>query len=85
MNKGLTVITGANSGNGRALALKLFNEGCKLLLLDLNTNDIEKEISGENVMFAKADVTQFKEIQSAVELAKKKWDLLLILLIMQGL
>jgi len=72
MNKGLTVITGANSGNGRAMAHKLFEKGYKLLLLDLNTDIIESELSGENVMFLKADVTNYEQMQECVAEGEKK-------------
>ena len=71
MNKGLTVITGANSGNGRAMAHKLFKQGYKLLLLDLNTDVIESELHGENVMFLKADVTNYDQVQECLNEGEK--------------
>ena len=72
MNKGLTVITGANSGNGRAMAHKLSKEGYKLLLLDLNTDTIEAELTGDNVMFLKADVTNYDQVQECVTQGEQK-------------
>ena len=73
MNKNLTVITGANSGNGKAIASKLPNEGFKLLLLDLNTNLIEQEFKSENVMFARVDVTNYDQVADVIKKAEAKF------------
>ncbi len=70
--KKLTVITGANSGNGKAIALKLHNLGYPLLLLDLKTNIIEKEIK-ENVMFSEVDVTNYEALSNAIKLGEEKF------------
>ena len=65
MEKGFTIITGGNSGNGKAIALTLNKLGYPLLILDLKTNDVEKEISN-NVMFANVDVTNYSSFEKEI-------------------
>ncbi len=73
MNKNLTVITGANSGNGLAMAKKLNENGFKLLLIDLSTDVMEKEVIGENVMYATGDVTNYDDLVNVIAKAEEKF------------
>ncbi len=72
MKKGFTVITGGNSGNGKAIALSLNKIGYPLLILDLDTKDIKKEIS-KNVIFANVDVTDYSSFEKEIRKAEKKF------------
>ncbi|NOQ50539.1 MAG: SDR family NAD(P)-dependent oxidoreductase [Mycoplasmataceae bacterium] len=77
MNKGtlmkkLTIITGANSGVGKAISLKLANEGYPLLLIDLNLEIVKKEVNHENIHFFEADVTKYDQLQRAIKYGEAK-------------
>ncbi len=72
--KNFTVITGANSGIGRAIALKAASSDYSLLLLDLKTNQIEKDLKNyQEVIFKKVDVTNYIEFEDAIKVGEKKF------------
>lgn len=72
MNKGLTVITGANSGNGLAMAKKLNEEGYKLLLLDINDDVMKTEVQGDNVEYGIANVTDYTQLENEIKAGEEK-------------
>src|SRR5699024_5366071 len=75
----VAVITGAGGGLGRAVAVRLANEGAKLVLVDLKqeaaqkTSDIVKGIT-DNVLIVQANVTKKDDVQTFVNVAVKKFN-----------
>ena len=72
MRKKLVVITGANSGIGRATALKFYKLGYPLLLLDKNIDEIKK-LNLNNCLCEKVDVTDLENYQYAVKKGKERF------------
>lgn len=77
MNK-TVIITGAGSGLGKAMAVAFAREKYNIVLTDVDTAAItlvlgEIEAAGASATTLKVDVTQYDEIQSAVELATTKY------------
>ncbi len=71
------IVTGAASGIGRAIARLFAAEGCRVILADLREEPLEggettleliREAGGE-ARFKRTDVTQWPEVQAAVEAA----------------
>ena len=74
--KGKTaLVTGGASGLGEAAIRILFNNGCNVVILDLNQErgDALAGELGERAMFIKMDVCKTEDIQSAIEQAVKKF------------
>ncbi|EAW93158.1 HSD17B10 isoform 2 [Pan troglodytes] len=74
--KGLVaVITGGASGLGLATAERLVGQGASAVLLDLPNSGGEAQAKklGNNCVFAPADVTSEKDVQTALALAKGKF------------
>lgn len=71
--KNLTVITGANSGNGLAIARRLAKEDYPLLLLDLKIDTVKKEFNSKYVMCSEVDVTNYKQFEEAIREAEAKF------------
>ena len=66
------IVTGAGKGIGRAIALALSEAGANVLLVARTESDLEQvmqEMAGERTSYAVADVTDRKDIQTAVEKA----------------
>ncbi len=65
------IITGGASGLGEATVRFFFEHGARVVLLDINERrgkEIAEEL-GDQVIFAKADVTSESDIQRAIDLA----------------
>lgn len=72
------VVTGAASGIGRAIALRLAAEGANLYLIDIDepglANTAEKaRLAGVEVVAERCDVSQPGEISATVALLKECW------------
>ena len=61
------VITGAGSGLGEGTAKYLNDRGAKLLLIDLNEEDLKKVANELNAEFFVGDVSNEAEMQKAIE------------------
>lgn len=79
----VAVVTGASSGNGRAIALTFAREGAKVICsdiqksarkggydesIDIDTDDLIRQEGGE-AEYLSADVTKAKDVQALVDLA----------------
>ncbi|MFP3390291.1 SDR family NAD(P)-dependent oxidoreductase [Brevibacillus reuszeri] len=66
----VAIVTGAGSGNGRAIALRLFEEGATVVVADLNEAGANETISlapeGSKAMVVKVDVTQKDQVDNMV-------------------
>lgn len=70
--KGLTVITGASQGIGKALAKKFVGDGNPCLLISRNISPMP-EFKGKEVLYEKVDVSDYSAMQSAIDKAKKQY------------
>lgn len=71
----VALITGAGSGLGRALAVKLAQDGARIAAVDRNPDGLEslaKELSGKPIAWAVGDVTQRDSLQAAVDEIRQK-------------
>ena len=69
------IVTGAGSGIGRAIALRLASEGASVVVSDVDQGAVEtvaSEIEGETVV-RKTDVTRSGEVEALVETAVEAW------------
>ena len=77
--KGKTsIITGGGRGIGKALALKLAQEGSNVAICDVNAEVLEEskkdiEATGRTVLAEKVDVTNLKEVQDFIQKALDKF------------
>ena len=71
-----TIVTGAGSGIGRAIALRLAREGASVVISDVDevaANAVAREIGGETLV-RKTDVTNSREVEALVGTAVDEWD-----------
>ena len=73
-----TIVTGAGSGIGRAIALRLSAEGARVLLADLDegaAGAVAAEIgeAGGEALVQKTDVTKASDVEALVGLAVSGW------------
>ncbi len=67
----VAIVTGAGSGNGRAIALRYLQEGASVVIADMNLAGAEETIalakeSGSRALAVKADVTSEAEVEQMV-------------------
>jgi NAD(P)-dependent dehydrogenase (short-subunit alcohol dehydrogenase family) len=70
------IVTGAGSGIGRAIALRLAGEGASVIISDVDevaANAVAREIGGETLV-RKTDVTNSREVEALVGTAVDEWD-----------
>lgn len=70
------IVTGAGSGIGRAIALRLAREGASVVISDVDevaANAVAREIGGETLV-RKTDVTNSREVEALVGAAVDEWD-----------
>ena len=71
----IAIITGGGSGLGRATALRFADSGARIIIADLKSNGVEKEVTDKHgkdaATFVKCDVTQESDIANMVKEAAK--------------
>lgn len=70
-----TIVTGAASGIGKAIAKRFVEEGAKVLVLDVNPDAAEKTASelGSNAVSMSVNVTNADQMEQAVNKANEQW------------
>jgi len=71
-----TIVTGAGAGIGRAIALRLAQEGARIVLADVDEESAQKvaaEIQGDPLVH-QTDVTRAEEVEALVRRAAEEWD-----------
>jgi len=69
------IVTGAGSGIGRAIAIRLASEGARVILADLDeeaAEEVAEEIDGETLVH-RADVTKTADVETLVARAVSEW------------
>ncbi|MDQ3236569.1 MAG: glucose 1-dehydrogenase [Actinomycetota bacterium] len=69
------IVTGAGSGIGRAIAIRLASEGARVILADLDeeaAEEVAEEIDGETLVH-RADVTKATGVEALVARAVSEW------------
>ena len=84
LNNKIALVTGAASGNGKAIATLFAQEGAKVTLVDINKSELEKVVAslseqGFDVTGIEADVTKEADIQKMVDQTLAKYGRLDIL------
>jgi len=71
-----TIVTGAGSGIGRAIALRLGREGASVIVADVDevaAREVAREIGGE-ALVSRTDVTSAEEVEALVGTAVDTWN-----------
>jgi len=70
-----TIVTGAGSGIGRAIALRFAAEGARVALADVDEGAARKVAAeiGEGCLVQRTDVTVAEEVEGLVRLATERW------------
>ena len=70
-----TIVTGAASGIGKAIAKRFAQEGAKVLVLDVNPQAAKQTAGelGDNAIAMSADVTNAAQVQAAVDKVNEQW------------
>lgn len=67
----IAVITGGSSGLGRATAIRFANSGARIVVSDLKSSGVEKEITDKHgakaATFVQCDVTKESEIANLIK------------------
>jgi NAD(P)-dependent dehydrogenase (short-subunit alcohol dehydrogenase family) len=78
LNGKIAIVTGAGRGMGQAAALRLAQEGAKVVVADINPEDGKQAVAdiraadGEAI-FAQTDVTKAKEVEAMVAAAEQEF------------
>jgi short-subunit dehydrogenase len=88
-DKKIILITGASSGIGKALALQLSKENCKLALLARRSELLEQlreelKMPGDNVLTLKCDVSRKEEVVAAHGTIKEKFGMVDVAILNSG-
>ena len=79
LNNKRAIVTGAAQGLGRALAERLLQEGCRVILSDVNKQQVSEAAAcfrsdfGKAILSMKCDVTNETDVKALVALAEKEW------------
>ncbi len=74
LNKKVSIITGAASGFGKGIAKKFSEEGAKLILADINKDELEKVSNDLKQDFFHVDVSNSSSMQKLSEYVIKKYE-----------
>jgi NAD(P)-dependent dehydrogenase (short-subunit alcohol dehydrogenase family) len=69
------VVTGAGAGIGRAIALRMADEGARVAIADMNeesANKVYAELEGDSLV-QRADVTKAEEVEALVRRVAEEW------------
>ncbi|NLU42471.1 MAG: sorbitol-6-phosphate dehydrogenase [Firmicutes bacterium] len=70
----VAIVTGAAQGLGAALATRLAEEGCRVVVADINLKGAEEVASSlPEAVAVKVDVTHEDDVESMVRLAVERW------------
>ena len=76
LNGKIAVVTGSSRGIGRAIAVRLAEEGCKIVInysKDLDGAKETQKLVGDNSIIVKADVSKASECKKLIDGAVKKF------------
>lgn len=74
LNGSVAIVSGGGSGLGRATAARLNGAGARVVVVDLEREDVAAAVEsiGRDVTFAPADVTDEEEVRAAIETARAR-------------